>query len=811
VDAQLELLAITQVVFERSPVGLCVADRDGWVTRANGATCRLTLRERHEIVGMKLADLLVPSDRRATGEALAQALAGVREGFEFPVRTQPANGEGAVVRLVLDPVRDDTGAVVCVLARLLPNRDAVGMKRELDLKSSFIEEVARHSPAGIYLRDLDGRFIFNNPWDGVGAWTGLDLSTGRDPHHDEDLDRVRDRHAQIAATREAIVTEWTMSDATTGAPRGYRLVNFPVFDATGDVVAIGGITTESSDATRAERELASTRAFIDAVFAVAPVGMLVTRATSDPSGSVVIGCNDAFAAVTGRSRKELMGTPGDAVVHPDDQGIRRAMIAELLAGGSPVGELRYVRPDGSFTWCVVVPATTFGPEGERLFVVQVLDISDRKEFEGRLRHLADHDGLTDLLSRRRFEEVLREEVARVRRAEAPAALLLLDLDGFKYVNDVLGHSTGDALLRRIGGALRSVVRDIDSLARLGGDEFAALLPATGLDGAIAVAHKLVVAVEEHGRVETEVGSVEVTASVGVSAWDHAVEATAEGLLGEADMAMYDAKEAGKNRVAAFQRGSQIRQSLHRRSVRISRLRSAIAAHRFVLHAQPIVPLAGAEPGPGYVELLIRMAREDGSLVMPGDFLPDAQRHGLIGEIDEWVLGEAIRLVERSESAGSPIAVSVNLAARTVEDPHLIDRIAVLLRDHPIRPERLTLELTETGAISDLGRAGELSEQVRDIGCRLALDDFGAAFATLQYLKHMHFDQLKIDGDFIRDLPHSPSDRMIVKAVADIARGFEADVVAEGVDSAEAVELLKGFGVRYGQGFHLGRPEPIDVS
>lgn len=382
---------------------------------------------------------------------------------------------------------------------------------------------------------------------------------------------------------------------------------------------------------------------------------------------------------------------------------------------------------------MVVPSLTFGPSGERLYVVQVIDITERHELERQLRHQAEHDSLTDLLSRRRFMELLDEQIVHVSETGSPASLLMLDLDNFKYVNDVLGHITGDALLGLVPAAIGGALRDSDTLARIGGDEFAVLLPATAVDGALLVADKIVAAIARHGRISTELGTGEVTASVGVTCWDREVPVDAARLLAEADIAMYDAKETGRNRTATYERDQRRRREIKHRSDRLAQLRQAISSDRFVLHAQPILPLAATLDGPPRYELLLRMLRDTDELMMPAEFLHDAERHGLIAEF---------------------------------------------------------------------------AKRLHEGGCKLALDDFGAAFATLQFVKHIPFDTIKIDGEYIRELPTSPADQAIVKAVTEIVHGFGAEVVAEFVGSQETVELLKTFGVAYGQGYFLGRPKPL---
>jgi EAL domain-containing protein (putative c-di-GMP-specific phosphodiesterase class I) len=373
---------------------------------------------------------------------------------------------------------------------------------------------------------------------------------------------------------------------------------------------------------------------------------------------------------------------------------------------------------------------------------------------------------------------------------------------------VLGHITGDALLGLVAAAIGGALRDSDTLARIGGDEFAVLLPATAVDGALLVADKIVAAIGRHGRISTELGTGEVTASVGVTCWDREVPVDAARLLAEADIAMYDAKEAGRNQTATYERDQRRRREIKHRSDRLAQLRQAIAGSRFVLHAQPIRPLAAGAGGPPRYELLLRMLRDTGELVMPAEFLGDAERHGLIAEIDEWVLGEAIRILGARQRSGNPVALAVNVSAATMNRPEVGDQVVAELTAAGVSPGLLTVELSETGRSSDLPLSREFAKRLHEGGCKLALDDFGAAFATLQFVKHIPFDIIKIDGEYISELPSSPADQVIVKAVTEIVHGFGAEVVAEFVGNQETVDLLKSFGVAYGQGYFLGRPEPL---
>jgi diguanylate cyclase (GGDEF)-like protein len=434
------------------------------------------------------------------------------------------------------------------------------------------------------------------------------------------------------------------------------------------------------------------------------------------------------------------------------------------------------------------------------------EIAERERYERELQHLADHDPLTGLFNRRRFREELDRELARARRSGIPGAVLLIDLDHFKYVNDSLGHSIGDQLIAQAGGLLARRARAMDLLARIGGDEFALILPDVTEHEAELVAHALLKVMRQELWAESTSGSRPVTASIGVAAFSAASELSADELLVEADIAMYDAKEAGRGRASVYSASDEHRERMQARLTWDERIRGALRENRLVLHAQSIVPLN--EDAPPCHELLVRMLDDDGTLIEPAAFLPIAERMDLIDRIDRWVARQAVRLLAREQRAGHDVRLQVNLSAVLLGDEELPAFIAGELHSAGADGHGLCFEITETAAIINMERARQFASGVAKLGCQLALDDFGTGFASFYYLKHLPFDYLKIDGEFIRELPNNPTDQLVVKSIAEIAHGLGKRTVAEFVSNQHTLELLRGYGVDYAQGFFVGRPGPI---
>ncbi len=425
---------------------------------------------------------------------------------------------------------------------------------------------------------------------------------------------------------------------------------------------------------------------------------------------------------------------------------------------------------------------------------------DRAEAEVRLGWLASHDPLTKLFNRRHFNEDFTRIFDQTLRYERRGALFFFDLDQFKDVNDLSGHPVGDLLLEQIAQKLQQMARKSDLLARFGGDEFALAIPEANVDQVIAVAERLQEAVQsvvlhEHDRRH------QVSASIGIALFPNAGEEP-EHVIANADLAMYQAKSKGRGCWRLFSAEDQAREQVDSRVLWKEKIADALAEDRFELHCQPILEIRTQQIS--HMEALLRMRDASGRLVYPDQFIPVAEKTGLIQAIDHWVLARAIAMLQ----AHPGLCLSVNLSANALDDPSLLPDLKAQLSSQGVEPERVTFEITETVAISSLRDAARLMQQVHDLGCRFALDDFGSGFASYAHLRQLPVDDVKIDGAFIRDLVENREDRIFVKAITDISHAMGKRVIAEFVENEAILHILNELGVDYAQGYHIGRPAPL---
>ena len=444
-----------------------------------------------------------------------------------------------------------------------------------------------------------------------------------------------------------------------------------------------------------------------------------------------------------------------------------------------------------------------GVQGTQILSVG-LDLTARKQAEAKLAWLAAHDPLTELPNRRRFQDEFDRAVRKATRSHRPGALIFLDIDQFKTVNDTCGHPTGDRLLCEVGRKLATGLRDTDLLARLGGDEFAILIEESGREGATALADKLCSLVSD---IEVKIHGIRhpISISAGITLFPgHGV--ITEELMTNVDLAMYKAKSRDNIRSNwhLYSTHETEKQELHQRINWKARIQKALKEDRLVLHFQPIFAMGDSTAT--HYEALVRMVGEQGELIPPGKFIPVAEKCGMIHDIDRQVLQLAARALTKFRAQGREVVLAVNLSATAIAREDFLDFIQALAQQHQIDPSSLIFELTETTAVEDMITTANIIDQGRQLGYRFSLDDFGSGFSSWFYLRQLPVDFVKIDGSFVRNLASSDEDRLFIKAINDVAHGLGKKTIAEFVENAESLTILSELGVDYAQGYHLGRPE-----
>jgi diguanylate cyclase (GGDEF)-like protein len=443
---------------------------------------------------------------------------------------------------------------------------------------------------------------------------------------------------------------------------------------------------------------------------------------------------------------------------------------------------------------------------DRKVVLGALERAERTEAE--LRYLADHDSLTGLLDRRRFRSELDQYVSFTARYGGQGAVMVIDIDGLKTVNDTLGHHAGDNLIRQIANIMRERVRTTDIVARLSGDELAILMPQTDTEGALQLGEDLRAQVAESARPIPEVGTV--TISVGIAMFGGEHPGGPEAILIAADQAMYEAKAEGRDRIALHQDPAEARRpDAARRQTTAARIRDALTHDRFRLHSQAIHSVSSGAIE--RYELLLRMTDDDGDLLPAASFIDAAERSGMIQELDRWVVARALELLAERERQGAPLSVHVNISAASLSDISVLEFIERRLDEGEADPSRCTFEITETPGMRDYERAGGFADRLSEFGCQVAIGEYGAGLGPFHYLKKVPFDLIKIDGAFIRDMPNSDADQLTVQAIVQIARGLGKTTIAEYVEDEATMEMLRDYGVDMAQGYHLGRPVALEES
>jgi diguanylate cyclase (GGDEF)-like protein/PAS domain S-box-containing protein len=776
---------------------------DGRLAGANPALTRLLGAGVGARAGVIGAELLHPGDREALAAMWEELVAGARETGELEVRLGPS--EGSRRWFLLSLVVDRDARLVYVVGKDVDeSRRAV--ERLGDAEARF-RSAFESSAIGMTITGLDARFVRVN-----GAFARLvgrsvrELcgAAVRDVSHPDEWEADRELVRELVANPGGIVQREKRYVRPDGTEALALLSVSAVAGADGTAQYLIAQMVDVTQQRAAERALAAREAEYRALAEHSNDFL----ARHDLDGRYLY-ASPAAERLLGYRPDELLGRTAWEVglVHPDDAEGPRSLRRAIEDGHqTATAAWRVVRRDGTTRWVETAVRAVPDADGRPAQVVAVTrDVSERKDAELRLARQALHDALTGLPNRALFQDRLEQALRRAQRSGSGVAVLFIDLDRFKLINDSFGHTAGDRLLIDVAARLRGVLRPADTIARFGGDELTILCEdLEGETGALGIARRIAAAFDEPFVVDD--GEAFLQASVGIAM--AGAGATPEDLVRDADAAMYKAKERGRSRIEVFDEA--MRADARERVATESALRRAIARDELCVHVQPVVRI-----GDGRVqgfEALVRWEHPERGLVPPGEFIPLAEETGLIVPIGNWVLRETCRTLRRWHTElGAPwVQCSVNLSVRHLQQPDLVATVRSALEEHGVPPNRLVLEITESAVMENGAATVETLHALRALGVRLALDDFGTGYSSLAHLHRFPLDILKIDRSFTAGLGDDDDGASIAGAIVSLAAALGLTTVAEGIEDSAQQRHLERLGCTFAQGFLFSRPQPPEA-
>ena len=789
-----------QRAFEDAAIGMAITGTDGRWVRVNHSLAKMLGREPQELAGVAVRDLTHPAHHDDDLEAMRALAAGERNTYSAEKRYLRADGSEAWVALHVTVVRNADGGPQYFLSQMADIGERRAAEHALAESEERFRSLVSASPVGVFAIAEDGRLAYANGrlreiFDMPGGVLDGEPWLERVPAEDRERLVGEFRRARALGERASLDVR-----VVAGIDRWARIHMAPVSKGAGQPMGLVGTIEDITVEVTARMALAAREA---------EYRMLAEHSTDFLSRHTVNGAflyaSPVSRAMLGWDSDAMLGrTPKDlAMDHPDDMEIiERNWVGALREERSRTAAYRARRRDGSIVWLETTFRAVRGPGGEALEMVCVSrDISERKSAELELAHRALHDGLTGLPNRTLFLDRLGQALRRSRRRDGGVAVVFLDLDRFKVVNDSLGHKAGDRLLVDVAMRLSSALRPSDTLARFGGDELTLLCEDIG-DGedARAIAERLLETFAEPFIVQD--GEAFLQASIGIALSRDGFE-TPEDLIRDADAAMYRAKARGQG-VELFDEA--MRQDVRDRLALEAALRRGIGRGELRLHCQPLVSLADARIE-GF-EALVRWEHPERGLVPPGSFIPLAEETGLIVPIGAWVLSEACATLRRiiDETGTTGLQVSVNVSPRQLQQPDFVAQVSAALDDNDLEPSCLVVEITES-AIMETGAAAIL-RALKDLGVRLAMDDFGTGYSSLAHLRRFPLDVIKVDRSFVAGLGDGQGSS-IAGAIVSLAHALGLRTVAEGIEDDEQRRAVLALGCDVGQGFLFARPMPVD--
>jgi len=778
--------------------GIHILDYDGNIIEVSESFCGMLGYQRHEMIGMHVSQWDAALSRDEISHLLRQQLTKpIRSQFES--RHRRKDGSIFDVEISGYPLELDGKPVLFNSSRDITER--LRIEDAMRQKERYQKALLDNFPYAVWLKDTDSRFLSVNA--GFVRTFGANSADELVGKNDFDIapaemaKKYRADDNEVMATRHNINVEELIF--TAGEFRWFETYKAPVIGENDRLLGSVGFARDITSRKQAEEDLH----LAASVFTFAREAIIITKANGE-----ILNVNAAFSRITGYSRDEVLGqTP--RLLHSGLQGkeFYDNLWQHLLARGYWQGEIWNRRKNGEvYAEMLTISAVYDSDNVLRHYVALFTDITSQKEHQKQLEHIAHYDALTNLPNRVLLADHLKLAMTHSQRCQQPLAVVYLDLDGFKAINDSYGHEAGDQLLMTVSSRMKHAMRDGDTLARLGGDEFVAVfVELSDPDACIPLLQRLLDATSK----TVEFGNLllQVSASLGVTFYPQRHEVDADQLLRQADQAMYQAKLTGKNRYHLFD--AERDDSIRSHHEHLDRIHYGLRQNEFVLYYQPKVNLLSKQVIGA--EALIRWNHPDLGQLFPNAFLPVLEDHPLSIQLGEWVIDTALTQIEQWQLADLNIPVSVNICGRHLQQENFVRRLTDILALHPqVSPAKLELEILETSALEDISHVFEIIENCRLLGVNFALDDFGTGYSSLTYLKRLPVTQIKIDQSFVRNMLDDPDDLAILDGILGLAHAFSREVIAEGLETEEHGEALLQLGCHLAQGYGIARPMPAEA-
>ncbi len=794
-QADLDLQQLATIV-ENSTEAIISTTPDGVVTSWNAAAQRLFGYAPEDIIGRPLA-LLAPSGIVRVQERHRAALAADGKGQRRETIGLRQDGSTFDMLLSASTASDSAGRVIGLSMVIQDITERLEAQRALAASERRLADAQRIAHLGSFEVDLST---------GIQVWSAelysiLGLAPDLPPS--QDLFGLRmfpdDRTTLFAAWRIA-VTEGT------GFHQKYRIIRVDgrirhidarvevEVSGEGTPLRVSGTLMDETEMVEGDRVRRAAQARFEAAFDQAGIGAGILDLHGTP-----VRLNAAACHILGRPEEVLLGRSWSEFSHPDDVGLGKAMASRANPELDTYSdERRFLRPDGSVIWASLHITLVRDELGKpEYYLAQLQDISAPKHMEQELTHQSLHDSLTGLPNRALLTDRLTQGLASARREDGQLAVIFIDIDHFKTVNDSLGHTEGDKLLKQVAARTSAVIRERDTVARFGGDEFVVMCEDVEMAEVQLIAGRILATLGQPYQIARQ--EVLVTVSIGIAMSTH--DAGPEALLRESDAAVHLAKNRGRGRIELFD--GVLQSHVEQRLATAASLRKALERDEFTVVYQPVVDLtSGAMVG---AEALLRWNHEERGPISPVEFIPITEETGLIVPIGAWVLEQACGQLVRWRRHLPSMTVAVNLSVRQIVEPDIAEMIAGVLERTGAPAESVTLELTESVFMKDADYFSKILARIRALGVKLAIDDFGTGFSSLGYLKSFPVDAVKIDKAFVDGLGTDPHDVALIAAIVAMADALQLTVTAEGIETVDQLAILARLQCHRGQGFHLARP------